>query len=230
MAIPALDSLIDEIQLEFNDSDGNLATDALVTGLINEAQRKIVDRFVAEGTEYFLRYNADTTSADTSDYALENDHIAMQKVEVSYDGTNFYTARKQRIQDDFPNRSYTTTEPKWYYIGSTSGARQIRIRPTPATGQVGTGYLRLYEYAYPAALSGTDTPPPPIYGAYYLLKWYALYRLESIRGKLNEATIYLRQYEDGMNDVINQLIVPDSSTPEMIATVDNDFDGWRSYS
>jgi len=229
MAIPALDSIIDEVQAEFNDTDGNLATDALVTSFINEALYRIVDRFVANESEFFLRYTEVTTVDNTGDYALENDHIAMQKVEITLDGATFYPAHKARLYDDVPDRAYYASEPVWFYVGSSTGERKIRIRPTPATGEGGAARLRLYEYAYPTVLSGTNTPPPPLYGAYYILKYYALYKLEQLRGRLQESAMHFRGFQETLDGLITQLGQQSSGEPEFVRVVDQNSDGWRTY-
>lgn len=225
MAIPDVNSMVSEIQAEVNDASGVLATATLLSNAINEGYWKAARRIVgAKVPGHFLQINAVNVTNGTADYNLTAGHIAMDKVELSPDGTNFYEATQMKPHDDKPSRSYSDTEPYWYYYGS-----QIRVRPTPDAD--GTAYLRLYEYVIPDRISSTDTPESPLYEAYDILKAYARYRFYKIRGGSGDSNLAREElitFNDELDELISDLMSRSRSTPEMIAVPDESFDGWST--
>lgn len=229
MAAPALNSLIDEVQAEVNDESGVLATDAKVTSWINEAYWKAAEQIALADMGYFLVYNPVTTIDSTADYSTDAGMIAVKKVEVSYDGTNFYQANPINVSEDFPDRVYDQTSPFYMFVGDASGVDKIRIRPTPDAGEGGTARLRIYEYRYPTQLSGTNSPAAPLYGAYGLLKAYAKARFHYLRaadGDTGKADRYMDEFAKGVEDLIAKLN-PRHMGPEFIKGF-VDYDGYLS--
>lgn len=222
MAIPALDSIIDEVQLEFNDASGAFATDALVTQAINEGYWKVVDKIIAEDLDFCLQTTTANLVTSTTDYTLTTGFIRMKKVEITYDGTNWYQAKYMSLTSDNPGSVYDETSPMWSFVGGST----IRIFPTPAADV--TGGLKMYEYVYPTQLSGSSSPIPPLYGKYHLLKDYAFYKLYLRRmapGDQDRAQNYQRSFYAGVDEIVTEY-QRQSTSINSILVPEESFDGW----
>lgn len=149
----------------------NDVSDAQLLVLLNNSVSDQIS-FVAGLREDFL-LKAGTSQnivASTTDYTLATDVLQLKRLELSFDGTNFYVAtRKDLLEDTNLNSTATesTASPKWIAI-TQSGATSfvIRIQPTPTLSV--TNGLRYWYIARPAAMTtGTDVPvtPPELHPA-----------------------------------------------------------------
>lgn len=148
-------------------SDGNLYT------WINDGYSQLVDEVISYNPDYFTKTGTINLVAGTREYALPTDCEKIVMVEVYNDGTWLRYSPLQNIgylnaptQQD----TYSTTEPKYYLIGSSIG-----LDPTP-TESVTNGIKIYYTYTPTELTSDSSVPAIPARYHHLIKYWaYALY-------------------------------------------------------
>lgn len=152
--------------------------------------------------DYGVRLARAEVKASENYYLLPTNCRKLRRVEVSYDGTNYY--RVQRINRnaiEFPDRSWSESAPCYSLVGNN-----IELFPTP-TANVTNG-LRLWYVEDNGDLSGDDSEVKLPNAYTHLPIMYASAMAKKKLGLDNESAqelgIFNAQLEIMKNEVLNQ--------------------------
>lgn len=137
----------------FPDKNEEVISRPQITDWANEEYRKLVSLASKIDQGIFLKSNSSSPSSLTSGtalYSLPTDFKSMKKLEIAFDGTNYYRGYPQQEGFGYPTMVYDKTAPLYIMISN-----QIEIRPTPDSS---SGKYRLWYYYIPDPLSAdSDT-------------------------------------------------------------------------
>lgn len=147
MLKPIQDRIIDL----FPDPKGQILTRSQLTTWINEEYRRLTSLASKIDQGVFLKSNESSPSsltASTAKYSLPSDFKSMKKMEIAFDGTNYYRAYPQHVGFGYPTLVYDQTSPLYVMVGT-----QVEIRPTPTSS---SGKYKLWYYYIPDQLSSDN--------------------------------------------------------------------------
>ena len=130
-----LSDLLADVRSRIDESAASFWTDAELKRWMNQRYRQIAMAVRDAHEDFFQTTTTVNLVNGTQEYTLPTDHVAIRRVEVSFDGTNWYRARPIR-QGEIPlqNQSTvlqgTTTDPRYYLAGLKIGIAPI---PTAAS-------------------------------------------------------------------------------------------------
>ncbi len=159
--------------------DSNTLTDADLLILSNKYFYKIFRELADTNEDIYSEISAASLVANQAEYALPTDSattpfagglIKLLRVEVSHDGSNWYTARPMDLTNRADpiifdssagptvasvNQDYSTTDPRYAYFD-----RSVWIYPIPTTAR--TNALRIFWLKHPNEMTAsTDIPELP---------------------------------------------------------------------
>lgn len=200
------DQIIDQVRYitktSANDGSG---TEADLVRIINDYYLRQTTAFVNTNEDLFGK-KSDTNlnvSANQEAYSLPSDCMRVKRVEITYDGTNWY---KVRIMDDNDssdepldstsiNNDYSQTSPYADIFGNA-----IYLRPIPSSS-VGNG-LRIWYFGRPTLITNItvhtfDTPQD--YHGY--LAYGVASEVATRQGNQALATQMFAKWEDGLRKI-----------------------------
>lgn len=99
---------------------------------------------------------ADVVDAQ-EDYHLPEDCLQLKKLEITYNGTDYYICREVDINDlDYPWEWYQKNQPKEYPVYDIVNNR-LYVAPTPSSGE--TKGFKLWYIKRPAEVTSVDDTP-----------------------------------------------------------------------
>jgi len=142
-------------------SDSNSYTDADITANVNIHYHNLVNEIIEVMDDWDFQENTATQDlvADQQDYDFPTGILTIKKVEVTYDGTNWYPAtlmdineRKTSANDSSSiSDDFDKTKPYYDLAGD-----KIRLFPIPDNNV--TGGLKVWYHKEVTELSGTASP------------------------------------------------------------------------
>lgn len=127
-----LTEIISKVRLKTDESDVDQLTNETITGYVNERYQELVKKVVSVNEDFLM--TTDQTIdlvADQAEYDLENDGdglcqvLKVKRVEIAYDGTNYYVAQPCDLNDKITSSSETDyvsqSNPQWYLSGNKIG-------------------------------------------------------------------------------------------------------------
>lgn len=172
-------------------------SDAMITRLVNEAQREVVNQ-----TWCLTNRSTQTLTAATTYYNLPNDLIAIEHVEfrdTSSRTRELLEVSEKATQQSNPDYERQAGAPFQYFVRSTTFTTgtplQIAVIPVPSSS-TSAGLLTIDYYSQATSLSAdTDVPfdgQRVLYPYHYALVYSAVAKLKLIDGDTTGAAAYLQ--------------------------------------
>jgi hypothetical protein len=135
----SLKKLEDQVLILYPDKEERLLKREDIESWINSRYLDIQADLRELDQGYFLKDNESSPAsfvASTSKYNLPSDFYALKRLEVSFDGTTYYTARPFNLRQWETSTTFDKTGPVYDFIGN-----QIWFRPTPDNSN---GHYKLF--------------------------------------------------------------------------------------
>ena len=121
---------------------------------VNNAIRELMNAVISDTSEDYLNtYTTLDFNANRREYFLPSDFRKMTRIDLSYNGTDYFKGCSLSIGEDDPNNTYSESYPYYYLRDNVIG-----ILPTP-TGNVTAGAKIWYERRVPSLKNEGDELP-----------------------------------------------------------------------
>lgn len=205
----------------FNDPEEKFIRKDEVRDWINEAKEDCENKISQADEEFAAHYATLDLVAGQQEYALPKGLKKPLRVEIAYDGTNFYRARPERLGDGEPQTTHARSDPRYYHRGD-----RIGFRPVP-DGDVPAGVRLWFARNSDPLARDTDAPPSPLSDYTRLFVLYALSKAHEKQRKANFANNYLTAYLKGQQDMLNEIVPWQEDQPRF---VDGSFEDYADSS
>ncbi len=149
----SLKALQDRVISLFPDPTEDFLDRNEITDWLNDYYMRMATACIDIDQGYFQKDNTaspGTLTNGTDSYSLPEDFFSMKRLEVSYDGTNYYRVYPSQVTYGYPSQTFDQTRPLYDFIQNN-----FRLRPTPATAS-GT-YKIWYNYLPTELSAATDS-------------------------------------------------------------------------
>lgn len=194
----ALKSIQDAMYKKFGDKKEQFLDRDEITDWVNELKDDMVNHIIDSNEKYFN--NFENLEVDANGEADLNDNFRkFQKIFVLYDGTNGKRAKKFELEEinDF-TQVFSQDFPGYYFR-----IYKIGIRPK---GTVGTTLIQVHFEDQPDDLANDiDEIPKPLRFYMHVIMDGLMAKGCEKSGKDNRALIYWKKYENGCQNMIEEI-------------------------
>lgn len=195
----SLAMIIDAFLSEAQDPDEKFYKRSEIMLWTNDCKNDCFNKLAENNENFYSGYHELAFVAGVNEIDLPADFKKLKMLQLSYDGNNYNLAHHEDLANTTPNKSYESTDPKYYLKGTS----KLGVRPTP-TNAVTIG-AKLWSEDHPADLKDdADELPSPLNRYLDMVMNYLWYRALRKDKKFTESRIYKSEYEGRRDEFIEE--------------------------